>query len=395
MAKRWKWKMQAKTKKWVLVGAIVAGVALVAGLIGGLSATKKKLKVAQQEKPIEIDGKLTLNEWVFESTKDLKLKLTDNVRLAVNEDGETILSTESTPNITVDGNGRTVKVTGAVKGAIKAYEGGTLTFQNVKFIDDTTGGVYSDYLGFGGNVCFENCTFTSSIYLLDDADASFKNCSIKVSETERYAIWIADGSASFTSCFFEGTRGLKIHEKGTDDVVAVSVEKCTFNKLSEKPGVVIGEIVNKPMETSVSICNSRFIDCYAWDKVGSIAGVDGCFETDTKTDAFDFVLKNNTVQFTPSAYKVAYYGMIDGEEKAIPTAMYKENGSYPTEYESASGATIDDLQDYGYYEFNGWYLDKACKKPFSGSISAGYTGKVKMYAKIVDIMNDIYWTPNY
>lgn len=392
-AKRFKW--TKKKKQWLIVISIACGVALVGGLIGGLVSTKKKVKMLEGEKPTEVDGSLTLNEWVTESTKDLKLKLTENVTLAMNENGATVLSTESTPNVTVDGNGKTVKITGAVKGAIKAVDGGALIFQNVKFTDDTTGGVYADYLGFGGDISFENCTFESGIYLLDDANASFKNCKVKISETERYGVWIADGSASFTSCTFEGARGLKIHEKGTDDVVKVAVETCTFNRLSEKPGVVIGEIVTNPKETTVSIKNSRFIDCYAWDKVGSIEGVDGCYETDTKTNTFKFELKNNTVQFTPGTYPVAYYGIIDGSQGAIPTAMYKEGASYPTSYESAKGATVDELQNDGYVEFHGWYLDKVCETPFSGTISAGHTGRVALYAKVINLMNDIYWTPNY
>lgn len=390
-----KWKMKAKTKKWVIFALVVCCVATVVGLIWGLVAAKRKIKELEVEKPTEIDGSMTLNEWVTESTKDLKLKLTENVTLTTNESGATLLSTESTPNLTLDGNGKTVKITGAVKGAIKAAEGGTLTFQNVKFVDDTTGGVYSDYLGFGGNLRFENCTFTDNIYLLDDANASFKSCKIKITAEQRYSVWIADGSASFTSCTFEGTRAIKIHEKDTDDVVEVSVDKCLFNKLSEKPGVVIGEITANPKETTVSVTNSKFIDCYAWDKVGSIEGIDGCYETDTKTETFNFELKNNTVQFTPGAYPVAYYGIIDGEQGTIPAALYKDDGSYPTSYESAKGATVDELQDYGYVEFHGWYLDKVCETPFSGTISAGHTGRVALYAKVIDLMNDMYWTPNY
>lgn len=392
---------RSKAKGWIIAISIVCGLGLVGGLIGGLVSTKKKLNNLSVEKPTEVNGSLTLNEWVTESTKDLKLSMTANVTLSMNESGATYLSTVSTPNVTVNGNGKTLKITGAVKGAIKAVDGGTLTFQNVNFTDDTTGGVYADYLGFGGKLAFENCTFTSSIYLFEDANATFKNCNVKITEEKRYGIWIADGSASFTSCTFSGTRGLKIHEweadedekKEADDVVSVSVDKCTFNKLSEKPGVVIGDIINDAEETTISVKNSRFIDCFAWDKVGSIAGVDGCFETDTETDKFNFLLQNNTVQFTPGTYAVAYYGVIDGEVGAIPTVMYKTGGNYPKEYEGMKGATIDALQNSGDYEFFGWYLDKACKTQFDGTIKAGSAGNMAVYAKIVDDSKN--WTAFY
>lgn len=389
---------RGKAKFWFTTISIVCGLGLVGGLIGGLVSTKKKLSVAQMEKPTTVDGSMTLNEWITESTKDLKLSMTANVTVEVSDSGATYLTTETTPNVTVNGNGKTLKVTGAVKGAIKAIDGGALTFKNVNFSDVTTGGVYSDYLGFGGKITFEDCTFTSSIYLMDDVNATFKNCRVKITEKERYGVWIADGSASFTGCTFDGTRALKIHEKepekgkekDADDVVSVTVEKCTFNKLSEKPGVVIGDIINNAEETTISVRNSRFIDCYAWDKVGSIAGVDGCFETDTETDKFNFILKNNTVQFTPGTYAVAYYGVVNGTAGAIPTSMYKEDGSYPTEYEGLKGAKIDDLESDGEYEFNGWYLDKSCEKEFEGTIKAGTAGNMAIYAKLSALWTKFY-----
>lgn len=389
---------RGKAKFWFITISIVCGLGLVGGLIGGLVSTKKKLGAVQTEKPTTVDGSMTLNEWVTESTKDLKLSMTASVTLEMSDSGATYLSTETTPNVTVNGNGKVLKVTGAVKGAIKAVDGGALTFRNVIFSDVTTGGVYSDYLGFGGKVNFENCTFTSSIYLMDDITANFKDCKIKVTEKERYGVWVADGSASFTGCTFEGTRALKIHEKEAekgkekeaDDVVVVSVEKCTFNRLSEKPGVVIGDIINNPSQTTISVRNSKFIDCYAWDKVGSIAGVDGCFETDTETGTFNFILKSNTVQFTPGTYAVAYYGIVNGEKCAIPTSMYKADGNYPTEYEGMKGAEIDDLQDSDEYGFKGWYLDKSCEKEFDGKISVGSVGNMAIYAKLSALWTKFY-----
>lgn len=115
-------------------------------------------------------------------------------------------------------------------------------------------------------------------------------------------------------------------------------------------------------------------------------------------------------------YRITYQ-TTGGEE--IKSFMFKENGSYPTEYTPGRTARVDDLlgkmESYGSiinwwdtgeieyppvrmfsggavqdpnnpnteYEFYGWYLDKACKKPFDGVITSNMEGDIVLYADIV------------
>ena len=343
---------------------------------------------------IEVNSSKSLNEWLEGETETVTLTMQSDMQLAMANEGATVLGAGG---VTIDGNNKTLTVTGAVKGVIQANENSTLMLKNLTVNDETTGGVYSDYLGFGGKIRFENCTFTKGIYLKNDIEAAFVGCLFNVTDTQRYSAWVADGNASFENCTFTGARALKIHEfEGGDDIQTVSVNNCTFRDLTEKPGVVIGDIIVNPTETTVSVKNSVFTNCNAWDNIGSIEGVDGFYETDTFTSEFNFVAENNTVNFTPKTYNIVYYAIIDGgEPTAIPDKMYKSNGSYPTSYLGVNGATIDDLQDYGNYEFQGWYLDEECATPFDGTIDEGGTRQVVLYAKIIDLNNDIYWTPNY
>ena len=123
-------------------------------------------------------------------------------------------------------------------------------------------------------------------------------------------------------------------------------------------------------------------------------------------------------------YRITYQ-TTGGEE--IKSFMFKENGSYPTEYMPGRTARVDDLRgkmvDYGTvdwwnlgdeieyppvrlfsgagvpdpdnpymeHEFWGWYLDKACKKPFDGVITSNMEGDIVLYADIVVA----FWTKYY
>lgn len=349
----------------------------------------------EQARDINADNSKTVNEWLAGETESLTIKMQSDLRLDMSSTGATVIGKDG-QSITIDGAGKTLTVAGAVKGVIKASEENELVLKNLTVNDETTGGVYSDYLGFGGKIRFENCTFTKGIYLKNDIRAEFTDCLFNVTDEQRYAVWVVDGSASFDDCTFTGTRALKIHEFAGCDVLTVRVNECGFRDLTEKPGVVIGDVFINPTETTVSVTNSEFVNCNAWDNIGSLEGVDGFYETDTPINEFNFVQENNMVDFTPKTYSIVYYAIIDGgEPKAIPERMYKTNGNYPTSYLGANGATVDDLQDYGTYEFLGWYLDENCTTKFDGTIVAGNTRNVVLYARIIDLNNDIYWTPNY
>lgn len=122
-------------------------------------------------------------------------------------------------------------------------------------------------------------------------------------------------------------------------------------------------------------------------------------------------------------YRITYQ-TTDGEE--IKSFLFKENGNYPTEYTAGRTARVDDLlgkmtmseADVWWdleenelpiaqfvigspvrdpnnpnteYEFYGWYLDKACKKPFDGVITSNMEGDIVLYADIVVA----FWTKYY
>lgn len=96
-------------------------------------------------------------------------------------------------------------------------------------------------------------------------------------------------------------------------------------------------------------------------------------------------------------YGITYVAIQDGKQTDIHGDFFKNGGSYPSEYISGTGATVDDLKSYisvGAYEdrtFKGWYLDKACTEEFDGMIDKKSVGNITLYAKI----SVGYWTKNY
>lgn len=342
-----------------------------------------------------------LNARLQNATGAVSITIDGDNTLAMAESGDTLLGTETVDSITIIGNdGATIRATGEGAGKIQANGNGTLTIKNVTIIDETphTGKYYWDYLSFGGKLVFENCEFKQSIKLLGES-ATFKNCAFHSPWTKYYSVWVGNGATSFENCLFTGYRALKLHEYEDygQDITSVSIDGCTFNNISEKPGVVIGAFPVNPKETTVSVKNSIFLSNHAWDNVGCIEGVHGFYESDNPTSDFVFITENNTVNYTAQVYAISYYTVVNGEAVAIPDYMWKANGNYPTQYESGVGATIDDL--VGTYavsstedkEFKGWYLDKEFTQKFDGTIGTAQTGDIVLYAKITSG----YWTKNY
>lgn len=97
---------------------------------------------------------------------------------------------------------------------------------------------------------------------------------------------------------------------------------------------------------------------------------------------------------------IIYRAVVDGELKEFKNMddFKVKDKVYPTEYAYNATTTVDNLKNYGNYEFGGWYLDEDCETEFSGTIDATNTsqrGTITLYAKITDLNNNIYWTPNY
>ena len=218
--------------------------------------------------------------------------------MKVSEEDSTYLGGNETESITLEGG--TINVTGDELGVIEAANGGALTFKNVAIKDKTENGqrvAYCNYIRFGGKLRFEGCTI-DSIYLKNDAQAVFIDCTFVSSNSQWYSVWVADGSASFENCKFTGYRAIKINEFEKEDVLDVSINDCIFENISEKPGVVIGKFLTDSTNSAISITNNQFINCQHWDISGSAEGIDGIYESDIATSDIQFFQEANTVEYT-------------------------------------------------------------------------------------------------
>lgn len=162
------------------------------------------------------------------------------------------------------------------------------TFENITVKDVTEGDNENawehGYLEFK-NLTAVNVTFANSIMMEGDF-ATFKNCSFNSNKDGEYAVWVANGDATFEGCTFTGPRGVKVHEAYGFEVGTVVIDNNTFAGLTQKPGVVIGTV---DATTKVTIKNSTFVNCQAGDQGLYI------YETDTDVTTFKFVNVNNKV----------------------------------------------------------------------------------------------------
>ena len=202
-----------------------------------------------------------------------------------------------TETVTIQGaEGSVLVVKGDGVGQLRAANGAKLIFKDITVVDESEsydeGAWELTYLEFSGNLEFNNVTFQGGIQL-DSAsgasplNATFTDCTFITNEDSVYAVWVCDGVSTFSSCKFQGTRGLKMHEDYGSEVKEVMIDACEFGPLSKKPGVAIGTV---NADTKVTIQNSSFIGCQAGDQGNYI------YETDTDVTTFTFVNQNNTVE---------------------------------------------------------------------------------------------------
>ena len=189
----------------------------------------------------------------------------------------------------IDANGNTITATGAGVGPIRMANGGTLVIKNAKIVDESVsyaeGSWEFGYLEFQGNVVFENVEFVNAVMVEGDS-AIFTNCTFNSNKDNEYGVWVANGDATFTGCTFAGPRGLKTHEDYGTEVGTILVDNCTFDNISKKPGVAIGDV---NADTTITIKNSDFINCQAGDQGLFI------YETDTDVATFNFTCSDNEV----------------------------------------------------------------------------------------------------
>lgn len=331
----------------------------------------------------------TLNARLASAVGDVELTLPENMTLSVNDGGETVLG-KAGANIVLDGeNVGVINAIGGKHSVIRAGNAGSLTFKNFTINDKTDDSIsgYGNYLYFGGDVTFENCTITDSIYFYKGTRAVFKDCKFSSTIANQYSVWIGDGSATFERCTFNGFRGLKVHEFEDlpQDVKSVEVDTCLFYSLTNKPGIAIGALDENSI---VRVTGSTFDKCLSWDTVGSLTGVDGFYECDTPLADFSFSEESNTI--TNIRYKISYkWYSLEKEIEDIPEKLFKSDANYPTSYVSGEETTIDDLgiwkqSSHVSYEFEGWYFDYLCSdgQEFDGVITSDMTGDLTIYALI-------------
>ena len=331
----------------------------------------------------------TVNEQVENASGAFYLKLNDETELQVSEESEkTLLGSEKTETLTIDGG--TINITGAELGVIEAANDGMLVFKNTTIKDKTENkqsAAYKNYIRFGGKLHFENCTI-ESVYLKNDAQAEFVNCTFISTVPRWYSAWVADGSALFENCKFTGYRGIKINEFKNEDVLNVSINGCTFENISEKVGIAIGKFLTEPLNGVISVKKNRFIDCQQWDAIGSIEGIDGMYEADTYTSELEFIQEENVVEYTSNVRQIRYVLFENRKNyKEVYSSLWYENGNYPTEYELGKEYKIDTLRsgyddNLGEVDFYGWYVDRACTERFDGIITSDMTTPLTLYGKI-------------
>lgn len=226
-----------------------------------------ELKAAIEDsdmKVIAVNGDLTY-DWgskSYENSKALLMK------------GKTFLGANEAASITFAGYGSANPIVDA-------------TFRNITIKDSTVGDNEASWEH--GHLEFENLTalnvtFANTIML--DGDNSLTNCVMNNTVSNWYGIWIEGGNTVIKDCSFRGTRSVKIHEAYGSNVESVVIDNCVFGALSEKPGVVIGDL---DATTKVTIKNSTFVNCQAGDQSEYI------YESDTDVTTFKFVNENNKI----------------------------------------------------------------------------------------------------
>ena len=186
--------------------------------------------------------------------------------------GKTIVGFDNDSSITFAGYGSANPIT-------------DVTLNNITVKDNTVGDNENSWehghLEFV-NLNAQNVVFADIIML--DGNSTLVNCSMINNTASWYGIWIEGGNTVIDNCKFSGTRSIKIHEAYGSDVESVVINNCVIGALSEKPGVVIGDV---NADTTVTISKSKFINCQPGDQVKYI------YESDTKVDTFNFVIDSN------------------------------------------------------------------------------------------------------
>ena len=388
---------KSKIKNVLICGAAVLSAAASVGVLVSLFHNDEEPAPTPTETRVELEAKDSVNASMDGAKGDVRLVVDGNMPLAMGA-AQTQLGGDELKTIVIEAAnaGDAITVTGDVRTSIKLTNASaTLTFKGLTFYDEYAGPMsyITDYIHFAGVIAFEDCTFTHGIRLKADANMTFDGCTFVSPREDRYSVWVEDGKATFEDCTFKGYRGMKIHEDPktpTDDITTVSVNECLFDELSVKCGVAIGTV---NANTVVKLTNNQFIGCRSWDTVGSLEGVDGVYESDTPVKDYTLTLEGNEVRGTVS--NIYYFAVIDGNiGDAFPLEFL--TAEHPTTYVQEVGATVPALSKKTNYNLilqDCWFTNEGCTERFAGTIPAGQTGDVYLYAMFEDENSN--WTQNY
>lgn len=378
----------------ITVAAILSACTSVAILI---NLFEKKNEDLPQDTHAEIVAKDSVNESLADAMGDVKLTISNNLPLSMDET-LTCLGSDELESVVIEAgkDGTGITITGDVRSAIcLTNENATLTFKGLTFYDEYAGPIsyITDYTAFAGKIAFEDCIFTQGIRLKSGTNMTFDGCTFQSHSDERYGVWVEDGTVTIKNSTFKGGRGMKIHEAyqtPTDDIQTVRVMNSLFDNLQSKCGVAIGTV--NPA-TTVALTTNKFIGCRSWDTQGSLEGLDGIYESDTPVRDYTLILEANEVRGTVS--NIYYFAVMNGKiMDKFPTEFLK--AEHPTTYIQESGATIPGLKAINGHRLDlkdCWYTNEACTEKFSGTIVAGKTGDVYLYAVFIDDNEN--WTQNY
>ena len=201
----------------------------------------------------------------------LTIKLNGNVELPTAGSAGGVADITPASSVVIDGNGNTITVIGSGVTPIGDKEA-PVTLKNAKIVDNSKS--YNEsawelsYCELGGVINCVNVDFADAV-MVEGTSASFVDCSFvghpdKLTGTTQYAVWVSNGDATFTDCIVTGTRGIKICDQYSPEVGTVVIDGCTFNGISEKPGVAIDDEDTQDM--NIIIKNSTFINCQAGDQ---------------------------------------------------------------------------------------------------------------------------------
>ena len=256
-------------------------------------ANNDELKAAIEDADvayIQVSGNLTY-DWGGESYANSKALLMS---------GKTIAGTGDDASITFKGYGSANPIT-------------NVTLDNITVKDETVGDNegswehgYLEFIGLTANNVVFDCT------IMVGGDSVLNNCELDNQQASWYGLWVNSGNVTIKNSTFTGTRAVKIHEADGTEVTSVVVDNCTFT-LSEKPGVVIGDL---NANTAVTIKNSQF---------ATQPGDQGkyIYESDTAEDTFNFSESNNKVMVTVKNATELATAVADGK-----TDIYLADGEY-------------------------------------------------------------------